>query len=85
MDLTIILPCAGSGSRLGLDYPKELYEIWQGVKLIDFSLMHFKKFIPKFSKRNLIIAVVISRSKIKVFEYIKKKLPGINVKAVEFV
>ena len=36
--LTVILPCAGEGNRLGLTTPKELYEIIPGKRLIDFSL-----------------------------------------------
>jgi hypothetical protein len=39
-DITIVLPCAGEGKRLGLSSPKELYEIFPGTRLIDFSLKH---------------------------------------------
>jgi UDP-N-acetylglucosamine pyrophosphorylase len=38
--ITIILPCAGSGSRLGLSEPKELFEISPEIRLIDFSSAH---------------------------------------------
>ena len=41
-EMTVILPAAGSGQRLGLDYPKELFEIVPGKKLVDFSLDHIQ-------------------------------------------
>ena len=42
--VTIILPCAGEGKRLGAKGPKELFEIYPGKKLIDYSLEHIKAF-----------------------------------------
>lgn len=84
MDLTIILPCAGTGSRLGLTIPKELYEFYPDVKLIDFSLMHIKKFISSCTNKKLKVAVVIRQSKIKVYDYVKATLPDIDVYPVDF-
>ena len=34
--LTVILPCAGQGTRLDLSYPKEIHSIEKSKSLIDF-------------------------------------------------
>ena len=36
-DLTVILPCAGEGTRLSLPYPKEVHSIEKNKSLIDYS------------------------------------------------
>lgn len=77
--LTVILPCAGEGSRLDLKTPKELFEIVPGTLLIDFSLDHIR------AKGNKIkVAVVIQPWKMEVAEYVSQKLPGITVQTVLF-
>ena len=38
MPLNLILPCAGSGTRLGLAYPKETHLIAENTALLDLSL-----------------------------------------------
>jgi len=84
MNTTIILPAAGSGTRLGLSSPKELYEVNPGIKLIDFSLMHIKKYLEKYPGNKLSIAVVIKKEKLSVYEYVKVKFPEIKVSPVLF-
>jgi len=79
--MTIILPCAGEGSRMGLSIPKELFEIVPGTRLIDFSLEHIRAF-PQ--KEKITTAVVIRPGKRKVAEYVTGQLPGITVKTVMF-
>ena len=81
--LTVILPCAGQGSRLGLKTPKELFEIVPGIRLIDFSLQHI---LAVAQKKNIHItaAVVIRPGKSEVAEYVSQRLPGIAVKTVMF-
>jgi len=84
--LSIILPCAGAGSRLGLNYPKELYEIIPDKRLIDFSLDHIINSIEtiKKNKIELKIIIVTTKEKIVVFEYVKQKMKNFTVKMVEF-
>jgi molybdopterin-guanine dinucleotide biosynthesis protein A len=81
--LTVILPCAGQGSRLGLASPKELFEIFPGTRLIDFSLQHLLTASQKTSI-DISAAVVIRPGKSAVVEYVRQRLPGINVTAVMF-
>jgi hypothetical protein len=90
-NLTVILPCAGQGSRLALKSPKELFEIAPGTRLIDFSLDHLEAIYHKERKRNLpsisislkiTVAVVTRPWKVEVAEYVSQRLrglPGITV------
>ncbi|MCP5102088.1 MAG: hypothetical protein GY950_01850 [bacterium] len=83
---TVILPCAGAGNRLGLETPKELFEILPGTRLIDFSLDHIEAFANKqeLTKYEIRVAVVIRPWKREVAEYVSQKLPGITVETVLF-
>ncbi len=83
MDITVILPCAGEGSRLNLGYPKELYEIFPGRKLIDFSLLHILE-SSKNKEIKIEVSVVITAEKEEVYNYVKKKLPTLKVNKVYF-
>lgn len=82
-DLTVILPCAGEGNRLGLGTPKELFEIFPGVRLIDFSLNHILAAYER-TKTTVTAAVVIRPWKQEVAEYVSRRLPGITVETVLF-
>jgi len=79
--ITVILPAAGDGTRLGLNSPKELLEILPGMRLIDFSLKHIQAIFPKKAIR---VAVVIRPWKAKVAEYVASQLPGIKVETILF-
>ena len=86
-ELTVILPCAGSGSRLGLDAPKELYEILPGVRLIDFSLRHIHHYIHSFNKSTpppLQVVVVTRPWKLSVSDYVQAQLPQLPVRTIFF-
>lgn len=84
-ELTVILPCAGEGDRLGLKSPKELFEILPGIRLIDFSLNHILAQTQAGGLQLKIkVAVVIRSWKREVAAHVMQKLPGIDVKAVMF-
>jgi len=87
--LTVILPCAGEGNRLGLDTPKELFEIVPGTRLIDFSLHHIAAASERIKSEiesgiEIKVAVVIRPGKEAVVEYVSRELPGITVETVLF-
>ncbi|MGE5343272.1 MAG: hypothetical protein ACM3SY_17525 [Candidatus Omnitrophota bacterium] len=83
--ITVILPCAGEGRRLGLNSPKELFEIFPDTRLIDFSLRHIRDYADHIQTPNhLSVAVVIRPWKTDVTEYVISQLPGISVKPVMF-
>lgn len=80
--LTIILPCAGEGKRLGLDTPKELLEILPGTRLIDFSLAHARAAVN--AGLNVSVVVVSRPWKTEVPAYAAAQLPGVPVETVMF-
>ena len=87
-NMTIILPCAGSASRLGIRDPKELFEILPGIRLIDFSLAHIRyamSAVPGglFSDR-MKICVVVRPGKECVWEYVRSRMMPVSVKLVYF-
>ena len=86
--ITIILPCAGEGKRLGVEGPKELFEIYPGKKLIDYSIEHIKAFInsEKISELNIMVSVIIvvKPGKESVFHHVSEMLPTVNVNYVMF-
>ncbi|MCP4214131.1 MAG: hypothetical protein GY765_05720 [bacterium] len=82
-DLNIILPCAGEGTRLGLESPKELYEILPGRHLVDFSLDHIKV-LERYEDIRVSVAVVIRPWKEEVYRYISDQLPGVEANRVFF-
>ena len=78
--LTIILPAAGLGVRLGVDGPKELVEIDEGFPMIAFSLRHVLAGIA--GKRfHLRVSVVIRKGKEAVVDYVRSVLPE-NVEVI---
>lgn len=84
-DLTVILPCAGEGKRLGMKIPKELYLLAPGIRLIDFTLEHLRRYYRQWEgKRSILVCLVIRRGKESVFHYAAERLAPIDTRAVEF-
>ena len=80
--LTIILPSAGLGKRLGVNTPKELLEIHPGVPVIRFSLGHILASLDQ-DRFDVKIAVVIRKGKESVVDYVRGILPSeIEVRTV---
>jgi hypothetical protein len=73
-DLTVILPSAGLGVRLGLDRPKELMEVHQEMPIIQFALQHVLEAV-KTSEINLKVVLVIRPGKEIVVDYVRNFLP----------
>lgn len=85
--ITFILPCAGSGRRMGYDGHKELFPILLDVRLIDFSLEHIRearRWVSEHSGCELCVAAVIQPWKGEVSDYVAGSLPGIKVVSVMF-
>jgi len=83
--LTVILPCAGEGSRLGLSGPKELFEVEPGMPMIRYTLDLLLAGVEK-TENKVQIAVVIREGKEAVVQYVKQGLPEayFEVKPVVF-
>ncbi len=86
--ISIILPCAGEGKRLGAPGAKELFEIYPGKKLIDFSIAHIKAFISRENinkeNREFKVITVIKPGKEDVFQHVKNLLSEVRVEYVMF-
>jgi hypothetical protein len=72
-EMSIIVPCAGKGTRLALPYPKEIHRVSQSKSLIDFSLAHIEQ------DRDLAaqIVTVLAPGKESVFDYVSGRMTGI--------
>jgi hypothetical protein len=73
--LTVIFPCAGWGSRLGLPYPKELYQPPSQGKapkaLLDYSLDHL---FQTPSHLALQLVLVLRPGKEAIIDYVQKRI-----------
>ena len=81
--LTIVLPCAGAGSRMRSPGPKELVEVAPSVSLIDLSLSHVHA-AATCPVLDLDVVVVIDAGKEAVADHVRAHLPGIPVHRVYF-
>ena len=66
--VSIILPCAGRGTRLNLPYSKELVKISEGMSLIDYSFQHILA-----SHLQPRVIVVIGPHKLDIARYVYEK------------
>jgi len=81
--ISIILPCAGSGTRLGLEYPKELHEISENFRLIDFSLNHILQFKKDNPESDLRVVLVVRPHKESVFKYAEERLKNTGIEVIK--
>jgi len=66
--VSIILPCAGHGTRLNLPYPKELIKINEDMSIIDYSFHHILE-----SRIKPRVIVIIGPHKFDTVRYLYKK------------
>lgn len=77
--ITVVLPCAGSGSRLGLPFPKELAPLGPGRCVIDSSL----DLIREASAANDVRVLLMTDGRRDLTcAYVRGKLPGVPVAEV---
>ena len=81
-DLTVVLPCAGEGLRLGLTEPKPLFELRPGLRLIDLTLLHLQMAVQK--SLTFEVVVVVKPKTSAVFDYVSRCLPGVSVRRCPF-
>lgn len=74
-NLTVIIPAAGLGSRLGLPYSKEIMRIYETQSLIDFSFDFFKD----YGRRDVEFVVVINENKTDIVKYLSKYKNRFNI------
>lgn len=66
--LTVIMPAAGKGSRLGLPYPKEIMQLEKNQALIDNSFDFFKN----YDRSEVEFVIVINEHKTDIIKYLAK-------------
>lgn len=76
--LTVIMPAAGKGSRLGLPYPKEIMNVHENQALIDYSFDFFKD----YGRRDVEFVIVISEEKTDIVKYVSKYKNRFNISFV---
>ena len=73
--LTIILPCAGEGTRLSLPYPKEIHSIEKNKSLIDYSFDLFQN----YGRRDVEFVVTLNENKTELIKYLSRYKTRFNI------
>jgi NDP-sugar pyrophosphorylase family protein len=73
--LTVIMPAAGKGSRLGLPYPKEIMQLEKDQALIDYSFDFFKK----YDRSQVEFVVIVNENKTDIIKYLGKYKDSYNI------
>jgi NDP-sugar pyrophosphorylase family protein len=78
--LTVILPCAGKGTRLSLPFSKEIMPVGASKCLIDFAFQNFSN----CNRDELEFVITITKDKIDLISYLKKYTFKFNIKFIYF-
>jgi UTP-glucose-1-phosphate uridylyltransferase len=73
--LTVVMPAAGKGSRLGLPYPKEIMQLEKDKSLIDYSFDFFRN----YDRSQVEFVIVINESKTEIVKYLSKYNKKYNI------
>ena len=73
--LTVVMPAAGKGSRLGLPYPKEIMHLEEDKALIDYSFDFFKN----RSREEVEFVVIINEHKTDIVKYLSRYKDRYNI------
>lgn len=74
-ELTVILPCAGEGTRLSLPYAKEIHSIEKNKSLIDYSFDLF----ANYGRRDVEFVVTINENKTELVKYLSRYKSRFNI------
>ena len=74
-DLTVILPCAGEGTRLSLPYPKEVHSIEKNKSLIDYSFDLFSN----YGRRDVEFVITLNENKTELVKYLSRYKSRFNI------
>ena len=73
--LTVILPCAGEGTRLSLPYPKEIHSIEKNKSLIDYSFDLF----ANYGRRDVEFVITLNENKTDILKYLSRYKSRFNI------
>ena len=74
-DLTVILPCAGEGTRLSLPNPKEIHSIEKNKSLIDYSFDLFSN----YGRRDVQFVITLNENKTELVKYLSRYKSRFNI------
>lgn len=73
--LTVILPCAGEGTRLSLPYPKEIFSIEKHKSLIDYTFDLFSN----YGRKDVDFVITINENKTEIIKYLSRYKHRFNI------
>jgi NDP-sugar pyrophosphorylase family protein len=73
--ITVIIPCAGKGTRLGLPFSKELFSIERNKCLIDYTFDLF----TSYKREEVHFVVTINETKTDIIKYLSKYKHKFNI------
>lgn len=79
-ELTVILPCAGEGTRLSLPYPKEICSIEKNKSLIDYTFDLFSN----YGRRDVEFVITLNENKIELVKYLSRYKHRFNISFTYF-
>jgi NDP-sugar pyrophosphorylase family protein len=79
-DLTVILPCAGEGTRLSLPFPKEVFSIEKHKSLIDYSFDLFSN----YGRRDVQFIITLNENKTEIVKYLSRYKHRFNISFTYF-
>ena len=79
-NLTVILPCAGSGTGLSLPYSKEIFSIEKHKSLIDYTFDLFSN----YGRRDVEFVITINENKTDIVKYLSRYKHRFNISFTYF-
>ncbi len=79
-NLTVILPCAGEGTRLSIPYPKEIYSIQKNKCLIDYTFDLFSN----YGRRDVQFVITLNENKTEIIKYLSRYKDRFNISFTYF-
>lgn len=79
-ELTVILPCAGEGTRLSLPYSKEISSVEKNKSLIDYTFDLFSN----YGRRDVEFVVTINENKTDLVKYLSRYKYRFNISFTYF-
>jgi glucose-1-phosphate thymidylyltransferase len=78
--LTVILPCAGEGSRLSLPFSKEIFSIEKNKSLIDYTFDLFSN----YGRKDVEFVITINEGKTDIVKYLSRYRDRFNISFTYF-
>ena len=74
--ITVVMPCAGEGTRLALPYPKEIFSIEKHKSLID---LYFLILFADYGRNDVQFVITMTEDKTDLVKYLSKYKHRFNI------